>query len=194
MKSKQDMSVFKLIAVCFRWALLFSCLTVTPLSAQVSPLYRPATALEARDLALIVNDNDDLSRRIADYYQKKRHIPVEQVIHIRLPLRRAILTSGEFEKIKQRVDEQTPEHVQAFALTWLQPFRVECMSITTAFAAGFDPAFCAEGCTMTRKSPYFASEDGRPYDKYGWRPTMVLAAPWLRNLRITHRTLPKPKN
>lgn len=169
------MSFVKNIAVSLCWLLLIGgC--ITPSSAQVSPLYHPTAALSANDLAIIVNDNDLLSRQIADYYQQKRKIPLDQIIHIRLPLRRAILTKGEFERIKQQVDAQTPKHVQAYALTWLQPFRVECMSITTAFAAGFDPAFCAKTCTPTRNNPYFASEAGRPYEKYGWRPTMMVAA------------------
>jgi len=147
-----------------------------PLPAQVSPLYRPTSAFTAQDIAIIVNDNDALSLEIGEYYRRKRGIPANQVIHIRLPLHRAVLAESEFERIKQQVDEKTPKRVQAFALTWLQPFRVECMSITTAFAIGFDRAFCAKGCNTTRSSPYFGSEEARPYDKYGWRPTMVVAA------------------
>ncbi len=161
----------------FYCLLLNGCFGMGIVWAQVSPLYRPATALDAHDLAMIVNDSDPLSQQIADYYQQQRHIPAEQVIHIHLPLRRAVLSKGEFESIKQQIDEKTPKHVQAFVLTWVQPFRVECMSITTAFAAGFDPAFCAEGCKPTRNSPYFASEAAKPNEKHGWRPTMVLAAP-----------------
>lgn len=164
------------IATAFVWLLLFSTPSTTLAQAQIPQLYRPTTALTAHDLAIIVNDNDPLSQKIAEYYQKKRHIPVEQVIHVRFANQHAFLSAGEFKKIKQQVDDQTPKHVQAFALTWLQPFRVECMSITTAFAAGFDPAFCAEGCKQTRTNPYFASEASKPYDKYDWRPTMVLAA------------------
>jgi len=160
-----------------RWAFLAICLCiVTPVSAQVSPLYQPTTALGSQDLAIIVNDNDALSRQIGDYYQKRRNIPPSQVIHIKLPLRRAVLTETEFKRIKQEVDEKTPKQVQAFALTWLQPFRVECMSITTAFAVGYDSTFCADGCQVTRRNPYFASEANRPYDRYGWRPTMIVAA------------------
>lgn len=164
------------IIVSLCWLLMAEWVGATPPSVQVSPLYRPTSALGAEDLAIIVNDNDDLSRQIADYYRQKRKIPLDQIIHIRLPLRKAVLTQDEFEQIKRSVDAKTPQHVQAYALTWLQPFRVECMSITTAFAAGFDPAFCAEGCKPTRKSPYFASEAERPHDNHGWRPTMMLAA------------------
>ncbi len=49
------------------------------------------------------------------------------------------------------------------------------MSITTAFAAGFDEAFCASGCQESRKSPYFASDSQQPFTDYRWRPTMALA-------------------
>lgn len=158
---------------------LISCLLLGlsgGLQAQISPLFMPSSAFGAKDLAVIVNDNDPLSQQIAAYYQQKRHIPAEQIIHVRFAAHHAFLSQGEFKKIKQQVDKQTPEHVQAFALTWLQPFRVECMSITTAFAAGFDPAFCAEGCKPTRTSPYVGSETATPYTQYRWRPTMMLAA------------------
>jgi uncharacterized protein (TIGR03790 family) len=49
------------------------------------------------------------------------------------------------------------------------------MSITTAFAAGFDPSFCAKGCVATRQSPYFNSGSWAPYRHYHWRPSMLLA-------------------
>lgn len=161
----------------YRLALLLcGCLLQIPAQARPSPLYQPSRALTARELAVIVNDNDPLSQQIADYYRRQRHIPIEQMIHVRLPLGRAMLGASEFKTIKQQVDQQTPAQVQAFLLTWLQPFRVECMSITTAFAAGFDQAFCAKGCQPTRESPYFAAETDQPYSKHGWRPTMTLAA------------------
>lgn len=147
----------------------------TALAAPISPLYRPAPALTGHDLAIIANDADPLSLRIAEYYSRQRQIPPEQIIHIRVSPNKAILSKREFEVLKQQVDKQTPEHVQVYALTWLQPFRVDCMSITTAFAAGFDPAFCAKGCQTTRNSPYFASETDKPFKTHHWRPTMAVA-------------------
>lgn len=164
-------SMLRLIAGFF-----ISALPLGAAQAQVSPLYKPARAFSGIDLAVIVNDNDPLSQKIAAYYQQKRQIPADQIIHVRFAPHHAFLSQGEFKKVKEQVDSLTPRHVQAFALTWLKPFRVECMSITTAFAAGFDPAFCAEGCKQTRPSPYFGSEESKPYDKHNWRPTMVLAA------------------
>src|SRR5262249_43560260 len=50
------------------------------------------------------------------------------------------------------------------------------MSITTAFAAGYNPAFCSTGCKPTQLSPYFNSNSRRPYDDLGWRPAMSIAA------------------
>jgi uncharacterized protein (TIGR03790 family) len=50
------------------------------------------------------------------------------------------------------------------------------MSITTAFAFGFDRAFCAEGCKPTRPSPYFDSPASLPFTQLKIRPTMSIAA------------------
>jgi len=66
--------------------------------------------------------------------------------------------------------------VQAYALTWAAPYRVECMSITTAFAFGFDRAFCAEGCRFTKVSQYFDSSVSLPFTQLKMRPTMSIAA------------------
>lgn len=152
--------------------LLFSTLSQ---AAAISPLLQPLPAFTADDLAIIVNDDDPLSIRIAEYYQKKRQIPAKQIIHLRFNAHKENLSRQEFANLKQQADEKTPKHVQAYVLTWLQPFRVECMSITTAFATGFDEAFCASGCQETRKSPYFASNSSKPYNDLKWRPTMALA-------------------
>jgi uncharacterized protein (TIGR03790 family) len=132
-------------------------------------------AWTAKDLAVIVNDSDPLSISIAKYYQAKRHIPANQVIHVRFKTGIKTMSETDFKTIKQLVDQQTPAHVQGYALTWLLPYRVGCMSITTAFAVGFDRAFCAKGCNKTRHSPYFNSISARPYDDFHWRPTIILA-------------------
>ncbi|WP_445367416.1 TIGR03790 family protein [Methylomonas sp. BW4-1] len=156
--------------------LILSQLLCSPtLAAPVSPMYRPSSALTGQDLAVIVNDADPLSVQIAAYYQKQRQIPAEQMIHVRFAPNQAVLSKQQFEQVKQEVDQKTPAHVQAFALTWLQPFRVDCMSITTAFAAGFSESFCAKGCVQTHSSPYFTSETDKPFKTHGWRPTMAVA-------------------
>jgi uncharacterized protein (TIGR03790 family) len=87
-----------------------------------------------------------------------------------------VLKHEEFDAIKAQVDRQTLPGVQAYALTWAAPYRVECMSITTAFAFGFDRAFCADGCKPTRTSPYFDSAASLPFKQLKLRPTMSIAA------------------
>ncbi|MGZ8186022.1 MAG: TIGR03790 family protein [Methylobacter sp.] len=160
---------------CLGLLLVLGSFSKASQAVDYSLMYRPLPSLTAKNIAVIVNDDDPLSIRIADYYQDKRQIPASQVIHVRFDADTKVLSQKQFGKIKQQVDAKTPKHVQAFVLTWLKPFRVDCMSITTAFAAGFDKAFCAKGCLETRKSPYFTSDSEKPFTDYGWRPTMALA-------------------
>ncbi len=134
-----------------------------------------ANQFGASDLAVIVNDADPTSLRIAEYYKYRRRIPERNIIHVRFTPGHSTMSRTEFQRVKVEVDRATPSHVQAYALAWTQPYRVDCMSITTAFAAGFDAAFCANGCGPTRPSAYFNSNSHRPYDDYGLRPTMMLA-------------------
>jgi len=145
------------------------------MAGSIPLMYRPLPGLTAGQLAVVVNDEDPLSQRIGDYYQGMRHIPQANMIHVRFDSTANALSKKEFAKLKEQVDAKTPKAVQAFVLTWLKPFRVDCMSITTAFAAGFDQAFCAKVCEESRKSPYFASDSEKPFTDYGWRPTMTLA-------------------
>ena len=143
------------------------CLTITSL---------PARALDPSQLAIIVNTLDPLSVQVGGYYASKRKILSQNVIKVSFPPRRPIITRVEFDAIKAEVDRQTPPSVQAYAITWAAPYRVDCMSITTAFAFGFDPAFCAEGCKRTRRNPYFDSPITHPFSQLQMRPTMAIAA------------------
>ncbi len=106
--------------------------------------------LDASQVALVLNAADPFSVEVGRYYLERRHIPLINVIRIRLPVGQDEISRPEFEAIKAQVDAQVPATVQAYALAWTVPFRVECLSITTAFAFGFDAHFCAEGCGPTK--------------------------------------------
>ncbi|MBK5970777.1 MULTISPECIES: TIGR03790 family protein [Thiorhodovibrio] len=134
----------------------------------------PRQHLSPAELGLIINDLDPLSRHIGAYYAERRQIPEANQIHIRLAPE-PVIKAEAFAEVYRQVQQQTPEQVQAYALTWAEPYRVDCMSITTGFAVGYDPAFCADECNLTRPSPYFATNSQAPYDDYRWRPTMALA-------------------
>ena len=135
----------------------------------------PGSTLGPQHLALIINDEDPLSRRIAEYYLTRRHIPARNVIHVKFRPGNDVMRPQTFRALKTQLDAQVPAAVQAYVLTWTAPYRVGCMSITTAFAAGFDEAFCVQGCKATKTSPYFNSNSQQPFTDLGWRPAMMLA-------------------
>jgi len=143
-------------------------------AATVTHFSQPG--LSAEQLGVIVNDDDPDSVAVAAYYLEKRGIPAKNLIHVRFKPGSNSLAREEFVNLKRRVDRNTPKTIQAFALTWAKPYRVDCMSITAAFAFGFDPAYCASTCAPTQTSPYFNSSVARPYAAYKMRPTMSLAA------------------
>ena len=131
--------------------------------------------LLAEKLAVIVNANDPESQRIADYYQQKRNIPDENIIVIKFPSQQNIISKVLFQKLYMQVKEKTPEHVQFYALAWRNVFRAGCMSITSAFAFGYDEKYCTMGCKATAPSPYFNMTSRAPFADFKIRPTMMLA-------------------
>lgn len=132
--------------------------------------------IDASNLAVIANKNDPVSVQIAEYYLRARRIPRENLAFVKLDSDKTTVKPGHFRKIKQRLDAELPSSVQSIVLTWVQPYRVGCMSITSAFAFGFDKAFCSKNCGATRSSAYFDSNSGSPYEDYKIRPTISLAA------------------
>lgn len=170
--------LFFMIKILF-W-ILITCLHVSsPVQAgklvNYSSLFVPVKALATEQLAVIVNDSDPQSVSVAKYYQAKRKIPATNIIHVQFKAGGKQLTQEEFKAVKDLVDAITPKNIQAYALSWTFPFRVDCMSITTAFAKGFDPKFCAKGCKTTASNPYFANFSEQPFTDFKWRPTMMLA-------------------
>jgi uncharacterized protein (TIGR03790 family) len=143
----------------------------------------PRLALSASDIAIIVNDLDANSRWIGEYYRAQRQVPAANVLHVQFRPGRAVMDPETFEHIRTQIAEQTPPEVQAFALTWTLPYRVGCMSITSAFALGYDPSHCAEGCAPTQESPYYGSGSLRPFADLRIRPTMALAGSDLRSVK-----------
>lgn len=162
--------------------LLFQLMFVFSVSANANGiLLLPKTSLAPWELGLIVNDTDPLSVEIADYYREKRGIPERNIIRVQFSPGRAVLSRSAFESVYEQVHAQTPDAVQAYALAWARPYRVGCMSITTAFATGYDESYCAKKlpdkpCGIGGESAYFTSNSRAPYRDFGLRPTMMLAA------------------
>ena len=152
-------------------ALLF---TVPDVHAKPEILL-PRLGLTADDLALVINDDDPQSKAVGEYYQKARHIPAANIIHLHFPPGRHALEKDEFNKLKTEIDGATPKHVQAYAVTWTDPYRVACMSITSALAFGFNEKYCSSKCSPTTPSAYFNSPSLYPAKNLKMRPAMMLA-------------------
>ncbi len=114
-----------------------------------------AGALDAWQVAVLVNRHDSASVEIADYYRQRRGIPEANVIDLALPTGRDVLSGDEFEQIHAEARRRLPPGTQALVLAWTRPWRAGCMSITSAFAFGFDKRFCSSGCGQTSPSRYF---------------------------------------
>ncbi len=165
-------------AALYRLAALVSLFALAgPAPAGLPQLILPESRLAAGSLAVVVNDKDPLSLRIGRYYQQRRQIPSQNIIHIAFEPHRSNLPPHEFSVLKAQVDAQAAPHIQAYALTWARPYRVGCMSITTAFAAGFDNRWCSQKrCAPTRHNPLYNSVTHRPFEDVRLRPAMAIAA------------------
>lgn len=160
-----------------RYVLLFLIYLLTSLSSEATPyILPPDNALHPEELGIVINDNDPLSVQIGNYYQQRRQIPAENVIHLSFSPKNSEISPGEFAVQKKILDKRLPKRVQALALAWAAPYRVGCMSITSAFAFGFDVRYCATRCVTTTTSDYFDSSSRTPFVSLNIRPTMMLAA------------------
>lgn len=135
----------------------------------------PPVGLHASELAVVVNDLDPASVETAAYYAARRGIAADRLIHVSFHPGQAVMGEDEFQQVQAQLRDKLPRGVQALALAWTQPYRVACMSVTSAFAFGFDRAYCAEGCKLTRPSPYFDSDSNAPFTHLRMRPAMLLA-------------------
>jgi uncharacterized protein (TIGR03790 family) len=160
------------------WIFWLVAISLSVGTAWADPLVLlPKYRLGADELGVIVNDQDPLSRQIADYYMARRRIPAENRIHVSLPPKPKAISTEIFAAAYDAIQQQTPAGVKAYALTWTRPYRVERMSIGTAITAGFDRAWAsAKTCAPTRRSPLFPQADQDAAVPASFRPTMVLAA------------------
>ncbi|MFV2005447.1 MAG: TIGR03790 family protein [Gammaproteobacteria bacterium] len=134
-----------------------------------------AARITAQQIAIVINTRDADSALIADYYQNKRGIPQENLIRVSMPAGNNSISEKKFNEVYQQIKKQTPDTVQYYALAWSKPFKVACMSMTSAVSFGFDKAYCAKGCKQTRLSSYYNSDTELPNDDLNIRPAMMLA-------------------
>jgi uncharacterized protein (TIGR03790 family) len=147
-------------------------------AAAVTPTVMPmGNALNAGALAVIVNADDPVSVAVGAYYQQKRKLPAANVVSVHVPAG-ANITSAQFATVQSAVEAALPAGIQALALSFTQPYEVDGMSITSAFAFGYDAKWTnttGGACGVTAQNPYFDTDDPAPYTDLQMRPTMMLA-------------------
>ncbi|MCG7865655.1 MAG: hypothetical protein B6D70_02315 [gamma proteobacterium symbiont of Stewartia floridana] len=147
------------------------------LVAETLQIDLPRQRLTADQLAVVVNDQDPLSQRIGNYYAEARGIPASNLLQVSFKPGKKTLAPQQFRELRQKLLEITPPAIQAYAITWVAPFRVGCMSITSALAFGYDKAWCSDHtCASTRHSPYYDYRGVTPYDDLSIRPSITIAA------------------
>ena len=143
-------------------------------SGMAAPAVQADRGLEARQLAIVVNDDDADSVAIGDYYRRRRAIPANNVVHVRIPGRPQALDPARFQALKEAIDSRLGPQVQAVLMLWTAPYKVGCQGITAAYTLGFDAALCAHPCGKGRPSRYFNAPGRLPFDTYGMRLSMLL--------------------
>jgi uncharacterized protein (TIGR03790 family) len=132
-----------------------------------------AGGLSAERLGVLYNLDEPSSHELALYYAARRSIPKANVVGVHLGAAN-ILAPDTFAPLRLQALDQLPTAVQSLALVWSRPYAVGCMSVTTAFAAGYRADFCEPGCAPTAPNPLFDSDGWLPADTVGWWPAMLI--------------------
>lgn len=140
----------------------------------------PSSGLKPSQLAVLVNDNDPYSTTVAAYYQAKRNIPSANFIHLQVPMV-ASLTRDQFAAIEAQINAALRADIQAVAIAWTTPSRVECNSMTSAVSKGFQSGPCDDTtglhtCSFASGNAYYNTNSVQPFTDFGFRPSMMLAA------------------
>lgn len=155
--------------VAFFLTLISTCTSASDYFAEFDRV-----GITPSELAVLVNVDDSQSVEVAQIYAKKRGIPSENLIHLHFDPAQNEMSQSDFIKLKQEIEAKTKSHIQGYAISWTKPYRVVCMSITSAISFGFDQAYCG-GCNPTRESPYFNTTSTTPFNDFKIRPSMMLA-------------------
>lgn len=132
-----------------------------------------AEGLSPDRLGVLYNLDDASSRDMAMQYALRRSIPDANVVAVHLG-GDGVIAPAKFTQIRNDAIDRLPPRVQSLALLWSAPYAVGCMSVTSAFAAGYRATFCKPGCAATAPNPLFDTDGWLPADTVGWWPAMLI--------------------
>jgi uncharacterized protein (TIGR03790 family) len=170
-------------------------------SAPIATLFVPRRGIQPSEIAVLINDNDQQSLDVANYYQNKRNIPNQNMIHLNFDQNKLypgfMINSGidptDFALLKTQVDAAIGPQIQAYVITWSKPFRIARFnyystnySITSAFTFGIDPNYVQiDSCGAMPPNAYYNSNSSKPYSDFHIRPAMMLGGVSIANVKAT---------
>ena len=143
----------------------------------VPTVLMPRSGITVDELMVLANDQDPQSMAVAVYYQEKRQIPPENILTLSFAPSDT-LSPDAFNGLKAQIDAAAGTKIQAFAVAWTNPHKVDCQSLVTALALGVDKKFCStqgNPCGGSAASGYYDSPSHAPFTDLGIRPAMHLA-------------------
>lgn len=142
-----------------------------------------ASILGPENVALVINDLDPSSVKAGEYYRIARGIPSKNIIHVKIINAPSKLSLAEFTRLQWEIKTQINSVEQVILLAWTAPYAVECNSITSALAFGFDSEQCKNTCAPGKQNPYFNSPSKKPFDDFGIRLAMMLPSDSFQNVK-----------
>ncbi|MEE2729382.1 MAG: TIGR03790 family protein [Pseudomonadota bacterium] len=147
-----------------------------PLAASIS---LTSDQVGPEQVAIVINEVDPQSVAVGKYYKRARGIPDENVIYVSFFAEGANIPAQEFAPIRRVIGANTLPRIRAYAITWTTPYRVDCMSLTSAITLGLDQRLCAADCSATLESPYYGTRGQMDHSALrkagGLPPSMMLA-------------------
>src|SRR5262249_4418035 len=172
-----------------------------PGSTSIATLFVPRRGIQFDEIAVLINDNDPQSVDVANYYQKTRKIPDQNMIHLNFDQNKLYpgfttnngIDPADFAALKTQVDATAGPQIQAYVITWSKPFRIAAFnyystnySITSAFTFGIDTDHLQiASCSAMPQNPYYNSNSSKPYTDFHIRPAMMLAGMRAANVKAT---------
>jgi uncharacterized protein (TIGR03790 family) len=140
-------------------------------SAKTLPTVEIPKKISGNNVLILSKQGDALSQKIARYYAQQRHVPNDQIVSISLPVNINTLSSKQFSTLSEKISPQLTNNIKVILLTFDAPYRVDCMSITSAFALGDDKKYCGHKprnnntCNATAISPYYNNQTNLLWQK-----------------------------
>ena len=157
---------------------LFICLLI---SSSLWAIGWSSPTLDGDNVLVIYKKNDVLSKKIADYYADARHVPKSQVVPVDILGNPDSISRNKFAVIHKQISPYLNKKIKVLLLTWNAPYKVDCMSITSAFTLGFDENFCSHtsiltrGCHHTANNPFFNAPKEMLWQQDDLRLSMMLS-------------------